>query len=56
MIQFFLNSMRRGKARRSDTRNQPWLNDPLAHPDLDRMTPAELADLPLGGVRFSREA
>ena len=29
-----------------------WLRDPLSHPVLDQMTPDELADLPLGRVRF----
>jgi len=30
-----------------------WQRDPLSHPALARMTPAELADLPLGRTRFA---
>lgn len=30
-----------------------WVRDPLSHPALERMTPMELADLPLGRVRFA---
>lgn len=30
-----------------------WLRDPLAHPALARMTPDELADLPLSRTPFA---
>jgi hypothetical protein len=30
-----------------------WRQDPLSHPVLQRMTPDELADLPLGQVRYA---
>lgn len=30
-----------------------WLRDPLSHPVLDRMTPNELADLPLSLPRLA---
>jgi hypothetical protein len=38
---------------RPRTEASGWLRDPLSHPVLDRMTPDELADLPLGLVRFA---
>lgn len=34
--------------------HQHWRRDPLAHPELERMTLTELADLPLGRVWVSR--
>jgi hypothetical protein len=53
MIKFFLNSLRRRAVVRQRVSNQAWHCDPLAHPVLDRMSPAELGDLPLGNVRYN---
>jgi hypothetical protein len=52
MLKFFWsNTGRRGPAP-SVPRDLSWDCDPLAHPAIARMTPAELADLPLGRVRY----
>ncbi len=52
MIQIFWKALRRVDRHRERTAGQSWRCDPLAHPVLDRMSPAELADLPLGSVRY----
>jgi len=46
LLKFFLNptSMRHnGEARDAP----PWTNDPLRHPEVERMSVREVADLPL---------
>ena len=53
MLQILLNARRPGKLRNDASPVQVWRCDPLAHPILDRMTPAELGDLPLGSVRYN---
>ncbi|MCC0043291.1 MAG: hypothetical protein H6892_02570 [Brucellaceae bacterium] len=53
MLQILLNALRPGKLRNDASPVQVWRCDPLAHPILDRMTPAELGDLPLGSVRYN---
>ncbi|MBO6718810.1 MAG: hypothetical protein JJ913_12705 [Rhizobiaceae bacterium] len=50
MLQVFWNVLR---SRKSNRRPDPsWRCDPLAHPVLDRMTPTELGDLPVGNARY----
>ena len=38
---------------RTQAERMSWLRDPLSHPVLERMTPDELGDLPLGRVRYA---
>lgn len=44
VVQFFIT------ARSRSTRRPAWWADPLSHPDLARMSLAELADLPIDAV------
>ncbi|OWV92454.1 hypothetical protein ATY78_02680 [Rhizobium sp. R635] len=32
----------------TDVADPPWKNDPLQHPEVERMSMREIADLPLG--------
>ena len=32
----------------TDSADPPWKSDPLQHPDVERMSMREIADLPLG--------
>lgn len=52
MLQLFWNILRDRGSSRDITQDPAWRRDPLAHPVLDRMTPTELADLPLRRVRY----
>lgn len=52
MMPFLQNMLRRGRKALARATQEPWRCDPLAHPVLDRMTPAELGDLPLGEVCY----
>jgi hypothetical protein len=52
MLKFFLSALQRRKFTSDGASSQAWRCDPLAHPVLDRMSPVELADLPLGSVRY----
>ncbi|MEX0956505.1 MAG: hypothetical protein WDZ83_15010 [Rhizobiaceae bacterium] len=52
MLQFFFSAFRRGRAISKDAQDPSWRCDPLSHPAIERMTPTELADLPLGRVRY----
>ena len=52
MLKFFWNVMWRRRPGRNVARDPSWRCDPLAHPAIARMSPTELADLPLGRVRY----
>lgn len=41
------------RTERTQADETSWLRDPLSHPVLERMTPDELADLPLGRVLYA---
>lgn len=48
------NSIRLGRrSARRTPRAESLPFDPLSHPAIRRMSPRELADLPLAGVRFA---
>jgi hypothetical protein len=51
MFKLFSNRTRLGVTGRKMQSSLTWLRDPLAHPDLDRMSTTELGDLPLSRIR-----
>lgn len=51
MLQIIWSMFRSARPRSRAERGKDWHCDPLAHPSLERMTPAELGDLPLGSLR-----
>ncbi|MBO6901545.1 MAG: hypothetical protein JJ864_09365 [Rhizobiaceae bacterium] len=53
MLQIIWKAFRQAKSRRRAERGEDWQCDPLAHPVLDRMTPVELGDLPLGSLMYN---
>ncbi len=52
MLKFFWNRKGRREPDGGIPQNPSWRCDPLAHPAIARMSPTELADLPLGRVRY----
>jgi len=46
LLKFFLNPKPAGKSGET-TDTPPWMNDPLRHPEVERMSIREVADLPL---------
>jgi hypothetical protein len=53
MFETIRNILTGSPTARARTEASEWLRDPLSHPVLERMTPDELADLPLGLARFA---
>ena len=52
MLKFFWSTMRRRGPADGLSQDRSWRCDPLAHPVIARMSPTELADLPLARVRY----
>lgn len=46
LLKFFLNPTSTGNSGET-TNSPPWANDPLRHPEVERMSIREVADLPL---------
>lgn len=46
LLKFFLNPAL--NPRNADIADPPWKSDPLQHPEVERMSMREIADLPLG--------
>lgn len=46
LLKFFLNHTLVGQSGET-TDTPPWANDPLRHPEVERMSIREIADLPL---------
>jgi|GEM_PF-3032841 len=50
--QTLIRRLRRPKSRTPDADPHRWRRDPLSHPDLQRMSLQELADLPFDPTRI----
>lgn len=49
LLKFFLNPILVGQSDET-TDTPPWVNDPLRHPEVERMSMREVADLPLSAA------